>query len=468
MIRIFKLFIVLIWLSIASPVFSANNYNLIIMVPDDHARRAMGAYGDSQVLTPNLDQLASHGVRFDNAYAAAPVCSPSRAAMLSGQYPSQVGISDFLMLNENYSNQGMDENALIWPQVLQDNGYETGLIGKWHLGELPKYQPQNRGFNYFVSYNQDLTPFNPLLNVNGTLQKVSGHTSNIFADYAIQFLRKNQNKKFALTIAFREPQVPWNQVPEEDLKAVEHIDPIVPEREGIDQEWLKKITRNNYASIHALDRSIGRILSELDDLGLSENTMVIYIGDHGMLIGHHGYYGRGAVGVISGDEVVGYEGIANLYDEAIKIPFIIKSPALIEPGQVINTPVSNIDIFPSIMSALEIKLPEPLPLMGIDLMALLNEKEELLPRPIYAQYSMRNFGRSDLRMIKLDNWKLVKRFNLKAKAELTDELYNLEVDPGEQTNLINEVSNKSIYEKLNKLMYSWMKDINDPVLSSAF
>jgi uncharacterized sulfatase len=468
MIRIFKLFIVLIWLSIASPVFSANNYNLIIMVPDDHARRAMGAYGDSQVLTPNLDQLASHGVRFDNAYAAAPVCSPSRAAMLSGQYPSQVGISDFLMLNENYSNQGMDENALIWPQVLQDNGYETGLIGKWHLGELPKYQPQNRGFNYFVSYNQDLTPFNPLLNVNGTLQKVSGHTSNIFADYAIQFLRKNQNKKFALTIAFREPQVPWNQVPEEDLKAVEHIDPIVPEREGIDQEWLKKITRNNYASIHALDRSIGRILSELDDLGLSENTMVIYIGDHGMLIGHHGYYGRGAVGVISGDEVVGYEGIANLYDEAIKIPFIIRSPALIEPGQVINTPVSNIDIFPSIMSALEIKLPEPLPLMGVDLMALLNEKEELLPRPIYAQYSMRNFGRSDLRMIKLDNWKLVKRFNLKAKAELTDELYNLEVDPGEQTNLINEVSNKSIYEKLNKLMYSWMKDINDPVLSSAF
>jgi choline-sulfatase len=468
MIRIFKLFIVLIWLSIASPVFSANNYNLIIMVPDDHARRAMGAYGDSQVLTPNLDQLASHGVRFDNAYAAAPVCSPSRAAMLSGQYPSQVGISDFLMLNENYSNQGMDENALIWPQVLQDNGYETGLIGKWHLGELPKYQPQNRGFNYFVSYNQDLTPFNPLLNVNGTLQKVSGHTSNIFADYAIQFLRKNQNKKFALTIAFREPQVPWNQVPEEDLKAVEHIDPIVPEREGIDQEWLKKITRNNSASIHALDRSIGRILSELDDLGLSENTMVIYIGDHGMLIGHHGYYGRGAVGVISGDEVVGYEGIANLYDEAIKIPFIIRSPALIEPGQVINTPVSNIDIFPSIMSALEIKLPEPLPLMGIDLMALLNEKEELLPRPIYAQYSMRNFGRSDLRMIKIDNWKLVKRFNLKAKAELTDELYNLEIDPGEQTNLINEVSNKSIYEKLNKLMYSWMKDINDPVLSSAF
>ena len=220
MIGMFKILIILVWLSITAPVFSANNYNLIIIVPDDHARRAMGAYGDDQVLTPNLDQLASHGARFDNAYAAAPVCSPSRAALLSGQYPSQVGINDFFMLNKNYSNQGMDESALIWPEVLKDNGYETGLIGKWHLGELPKYQPQNRGFNYFVSYDQDLTPFNPLLNVNGTLKKISGHTSNIFADYAIQFLRKNQNNKFALTVAFREPQVPWNQVPEEDLRAV--------------------------------------------------------------------------------------------------------------------------------------------------------------------------------------------------------------------------------------------------------
>ena len=104
MISVFKLLIILV-LSIASPIFSANNFNLIIMVP---IRRAMGAYGDDQVLTPNLDRLASHGARFDNAYAAAPVCSPSRAALLSGQYPSQVGINDFLMLNENYSNQGMD------------------------------------------------------------------------------------------------------------------------------------------------------------------------------------------------------------------------------------------------------------------------------------------------------------------------------------------------------------------------
>ena len=275
MIHIPKILMIVLWLVATNPIFAANNLNLIIMVPDDHARRAMGAYGDQQVITPNLDLLAEQGVRFDNAYAAAPVCSPSRAAMLSGQYPSQVGVSDFFMLNDNYNKAGMDQNVTLWPQILQDHGYTTGLIGKWHLGELDEYQPQNRGFDYFVHYNQDLTPFDPVLNVNGILKKIKGHTSEIFTEYAIEFLRANKNNNFALTVAFREPQMPWNQVPDEDLKAVAQIDPIVPQRLGIDQTWLKKVTRDNYATIHALDRAIGVILDELDDLGLRENTIVM-------------------------------------------------------------------------------------------------------------------------------------------------------------------------------------------------
>jgi uncharacterized sulfatase len=428
----------------------------------------MGAYGDSQVVTPNLDLLAEQGVRFDNAYAAAPVCSPSRAAMLSGQYPSQVGVSDFFMLNDNYNKEGMNQEVIIWPQILQDNGYKTGLIGKWHLGELEQYQPQNRGFDYFVHYNQDLAPFDPLLNVNGTLKKIEGHTSEIFTNYAVEFLRENKNNKFALTVAFREPQMPWNQIPEVDKKAVEHTDPVVPVREGIDQAWLKEITRENYAAIHALDRAIGVILTELDDLGLRKNTVVIYIGDHGMLIGHHGYFGRGAVGVIAGNSVVGYENIANLYDEAIKIPFIIRAPVLIEPGQEVEIPVSNVDIFPSILSALEIKTPKNLNLMGIDLIQILDEKNKIQSRPIFAQYAMRNFGNSDLRMVRSGKWKLIKRFNLKAKTELIDELYDLEADPNEEINLIQQMSYKSIYEKLDRLIHSWMISIDDPLLSSSF
>lgn len=468
MTNLLKIIVTILWFFAIKPGFAANNLNLIILVPDDHARRAMGAYGDSQVVTPNLDLLAEQGVRFDNAYAAAPVCSPSRAAMLSGQYPSQVGVSDFFMLNDNYNKEGMNQEVIIWPQILQDNGYKTGLIGKWHLGELEQYQPQNRGFDYFVHYNQDLAPFDPLLNVNGTLKKIEGHTSEIFTNYAVEFLRENKNNKFALTVAFREPQMPWNQIPEVDKKAVEHTDPVIPVREGIDQAWLKEITRENYAAIHALDRAIGVILTELDDLGLRKNTVVIYIGDHGMLIGHHGYFGRGAVGVIAGNSVVGYENIANLYDEAIKIPFIIRAPVLIEPGQEVEIPVSNVDIFPSILSALEIKTPKNLNLMGIDLIQILDEKNKIQSRPIFAQYAMRNFGNSDLRMVRSGKWKLIKRFNLKAKTELIDELYDLEADPNEEINLIQQMSYKSIYEKLDRLIHSWMISIDDPLLSSSF
>ena len=311
--------IVLQSIVIASSVFAATDWNVIVIVPDDHSRRAMGAYGDSQAVTPNFDKLAGEGVLFNNAYAAAPVCSPSRAALLSGKYPSQVGVNDFLMLNDNYKNRGLDTSAVIYPQILKRNGFTTGMIGKWHLGTAPERHPLQRGFDYFVGYEQDLAAFDPTLDVNGEMIEINGHTSDIFVKYAKEFLNANKNNQFSLNISFREPQRPWEQVPQVDLDAVAHIDPIVPKRDGVDTAWLKKMTKDNYGAIHALDRAVGEVLAEVERLGIADKTIIFYVGDHGMLIGHHGYFGRGAVGVIAGDEVVGSENIANLYDEAIKI-----------------------------------------------------------------------------------------------------------------------------------------------------
>ena len=337
-------------------LYSNSDYNVIVIVPDDHARRSMGAYGNKDVITPNLDRIANQGIRFDNAYAAAPVCSPSRGAMLSGKYPSQVGLKDFLMLNDNYKDQGIDPNTILWPKLLRDHGYSTGLIGKWHLGTDESRQPLSMGFDYFVGYDQDLSPYDPLLNINGKNKVVRGHTSEIFTNYAKNFISENKKKKFALIVAFREPQMPWEEVPEIDLQAVRSIDPDVPDYEGINKDWLKKITRNNYAAIHTLDRSIGHIYNHLIENELLDKTLIIYVGDHGMLIGHHNAYGRGAIGVISGDRVVGYEGIANLYEEAIKIPLIIHLPEKEQKGIISKVPVSNIDIFPTILTYLNISL----------------------------------------------------------------------------------------------------------------
>lgn len=444
--------------------FAAKEWNILAIVPDDHSRRAMGAYGDNQAVTPNFDKLAREGVRFTNAYAAAPVCSPSRAAFFSGKYPSQVGVNDFLMLNEKYADRGLDTSVILWPQILKNNGYKTGLIGKWHLGEDEKRHPTNRGFDYFVGYEQDSKAFNPVLDVNKVITEVEGHTSNIFVRHAKEFLAENKDNKFSLTITFREPQRPWHAVPQVDLDAVAHIDPVVPISEGVDTQWVKKMTRNNYAAIHALDRGVGEVLAELERLGLAENTIVIYAGDHGMLIGHHGYFGRGAVGVIAGDEVVGSENIPNLFDEAIKIPMIVRWPHETDKDMVVDMPVSNTDIFPTILSMLDIDVPENVSLEGKDLSQMLKGAEVNKPEPIFAQYNMENFGIAYLRMVRFENWKLIKRFKLGAAADLVDELYNVEDDAGEQNNLISDPEYQSVRQDLEKMLHDWQVKINDPVL----
>ena len=442
----------------------AQDWNIIAIVPDDHSQRAMGVYGDAQAVTPNFDQLAAEGVRFNNAYAAAPVCSPSRAAFWSGKFPSQVGIHDFLMLNEKYAARGMDTSAILWPQVLKENGYKTGLIGKWHLGEAEERHPLKRGFDYFVGYEQDSKAFDPEVDDNGIVDEVKGHTSNIFVKHAKEFLNENKDEKFALTLMFREPQRPWNAVPQEDLDAVAHIDPVVPMSPGVDIQWLKDITRDNYAAIHALDRAVGEVLAEVDKLGLAEKTIVIYAGDHGMLIGQHGYFGRGAVGAIAGNKVVGSENIANLYEEAIKIPMIIRWPGVAKRNGVVEAPVSNVDLFPTILKMVGLELPSDYKAEGRDLTGLIKGIGSNVPEPVFAQYDMENFGIAKLRMVRIGNWKLVKRFGLGADADLVDELYDLSTDAKEMNNLISHPDHQIRRSVLEAFLENWMKDIKDPAL----
>jgi len=441
-----------------------DNWNILTIVPDDHSKRTMGAYGDAQAITPNLDHLASEGVRFNNAYAAAPVCSPSRAAFWSGKYPSQVGVNDFLMPNNKYLDRGMDTSAVLWPEVLKKNGYKTGLIGKWHLGVAEERHPLNRGFDYFVGYEQDSKAFDPMFDINGDIREVKGHTSNIVVKHAKEFLNKNKDNKFSLTLMFREPQRPWNAVPQEDLDAVAHIDPLVPEIQGVDIDWLKDITRNNYAAVHALDRAIGEVLKELDRLGIADKTIVIYAGDHGMLIGHHGYFGRGAVGAIVGDKVIGSENIANLYDEAIKIPMLVRWPGEVIKNSVVEAAVSNVDLYPTIITMAGLDLPFGHKTEGRDLIPLIKGGIEGNPKPIFAQYNMENFGIAELRMVRVGNWKLVKRFGLSANPILVDELYDLNSDPSENNNLISHPDHQIRRLELNMYLQNWMIKIKDPAL----
>lgn len=441
------------------------SWNIVAIMSDDHSRSTVGAYGDRQAVTPNLDRLAQAGALFTRAYAAAPVCSPSRAAFFTGQFPSQVGVHDFFLNNPYYSRRGLEPQALTWPQVLQRHGYATALIGKWHLGEGEQFDPHRRGFDYFVGYDYGVPPYDPVLNVDGEEKKVTGHTSDIFTGEAVGFLERNRKRPFALVITYREPQQPWDKVPAEDLAAVADIHPVVPAGKGMDPQWLTQQLRNKYAAIHTLDRSIGRVMETLRRLKLDSKTIVLYAGDHGMLIGHHGLFGRGAVGVVVADSVVNAEGFATLVDDAIGIPFMIRWPGVVKPGTRIDTLTSNTDVFSTVLGMLGIEVPREAKPQGVDLSPVLRGTGTVDRDAVFAQYDMENYGRNYLRMVRTDQWKLIRRFGLAADSAFLDSLYDMQADPGETRNLIRSPQLQTVKADLERRLQQWQKRIQDPVLA---
>ncbi|MGH9841034.1 MAG: sulfatase-like hydrolase/transferase, partial [Blastocatellia bacterium] len=206
-------------------VQAAEKYNVVSIVTDDQAQWSIGAYGNREAITPNMDRLAREGVKFNNAFVTTPVCSPSRVAFLTGLYGTEVGITDYLTPDEGAAGKGLPESALTWPRVLRQNGYRTALFGKYHLGTAAEFHPTKRGFDYFMGSQQgSFAPVNPRLEVNGRMTEVKGAGSDIVMDDAIRWIEANRDKPFAALIHFREPHLPYTPMPEEDTKLFKDLD----------------------------------------------------------------------------------------------------------------------------------------------------------------------------------------------------------------------------------------------------
>jgi choline-sulfatase len=148
--------------------------NILMIVTDDQARWSIGAYGNREARTPNLDRLAREGAKFTQAFAATPVCSPSRASMLAGLYGTQAGVTDWISPEEAHAGVGLPESVTTWPEVLQSHGYRTALIGKWHLGEQPRFHPSKHGFDHFFGFlHGEHEPWNPTVEIDGPILKTA-------------------------------------------------------------------------------------------------------------------------------------------------------------------------------------------------------------------------------------------------------------------------------------------------------
>ncbi|MDA2937594.1 sulfatase-like hydrolase/transferase [Acidobacteria bacterium AH-259-A15] len=434
-------------------------YNIISIVTDDQARWGLGAYGNQEIITPNMDRLAREGAIFLNAFVPTPVCSPSRASFLSGRYASRLGITDWIAPIESDAGLGLPPSTVTWPAVLQQHGYATALLGKWHLGTKPKFHPTRRGFDHFFGFlGGGNRPMDPTLEVEGENRQLKGPLPDLLVDDAIHFIESNRTRPFALLLHFRAPHSPYAPVPKEDSSPFQDLSPTVPGESGVDIAQIKRWTRDYYASIHSIDRNLGRLLSKLDELGLTRKTIVLFTSDHGYMIGHHTVNSKGNAFWIAG----GVRGPKrpNMFEYSILVPLIIRWPGVVKEGTEIKEGVSNIDIFPSVLAMLNIPVPESIELDGTDFSPLLRGQKIPWRDTIFGQYDLHNNGLAFMRMIRTPKWKLVRHYF----ANFLHELYNLEEDPEETKNLYRNPAYQQIRGQLQKRLIEWQHSIDDPLL----
>ncbi len=475
-----KLIAIMFLLGIVSSVAVQNKPNIIFIYTDDQADWTVGISGNAQAHTPNLDRLAKGGAYFKNAYVTTPVCSPARVALITGQYASEYGVSDFIpqkghKLYDEKKPIGLDTSSITFAEVLKKEGYKTALIGKWHVGEWSdtdkKFHPTNHGFDYFMGLKGGgVSPNNPTLEKDGKSRQFKGLTDDILTEEAISFIDNNKKQPFLLNVHYRAPHTAWLPVAEEDWAPYKDMDPIIPNPNYPDLNIpkVKSRMKEYLASVSGIDRNVGKILKRLEELHLSENTIVIFTSDHGYNMGHNGIEHKGNGIWITKSNHPASKNIAensrpNLYNNSLRVPAFIKWPAKITPGMVIDKTISSLDWYPTILEMAGAKVPKQKILRGKSVLPLLKkEPVKKWDNDFYAEYSMINYSKAYMRSYQTPEWKLVKDFLDPSR----DELYHLKKDPQESVNLIKSSSKQATgaIKKLTGKITNKMKEINDPLL----
>ncbi len=471
--------------------------NILFILTDDQAPWALGAEGHAlaesmgqamesdpenfavlgaghpDLHTPHMNRLAAGGAFFRNAFVATPVCSPSRAELMTGRYGSEVDIWDWINPQREVGH-GLDPGLLTWVDLLNREGYATGLIGKWHLGTQDRYHPTTMGYDYFFGFRSGgNAPRDPVLEENGVTGTHEGFTQNILTDHAIGFLREHREGPFLLSLHYRAPHAAWLPLPEEDWAPYEGLDPVLPNPDYplLDTERLHRYMPEYLAAVASIDRNLGRILDVLDELGLADNTIVVFTSDHGYNMGHNGMWHKGNGHWILTDPPPGTYHVPqgqrpNMYDNSLKAPLFVRWPGVTAPGTVVESIVSNLDWYATLAEMSGADVPAGVLLRGRSFVPLLQgDTPEDWPTEFYAEYSTHHQSWTHMRAYRTPEWKLVRDL-LDARR---DELFNLAEDPAESVNLIAEDTPevRTALEYLDARLVERMTEINDPVLPLA-
>jgi arylsulfatase A-like enzyme len=430
--------------------------NIVFVLMDDQRWDDLGYAGHPFVKTPNIDRIAHEGVQFKNAFVTTPLCSPSRASFLTGQYAHTHGVTD------NTARDKLSHQLVTWPRLLHDVGYETGFVGKWHMGLDDTKRP---GFDYWVSIRGQGQYLDPQININGSRTVVKGYVTDIFADYAIDFLKQKHDKPFLLWVAHKAVHPDLQQAadgtlsdpsagkfipaerhkylysgkvikrrpnfgiaPDDKPALARKIDSLPPlsDRTGTDDETV----RNRLSMVTAVDESVGRMIKVLEDAKQLDNTLFIFTSDEGYFYGEHG---------LSVERRLAYE-------ESAKIPLVMRYPKMIKPGSVRNEMVLNIDIAPTMLELGGAKIPDNV--QGKSFVPLIESKTVPWRDSFLIEYwSDKVFPRvlkMGYKCVRTDRWKYIHYVDLNGM----DELYDLKKDPYELTNVVSSAEAKQVLPEL--------------------
>lgn len=383
--------------------------NILIILADDLGYGELGCQGGKDVPTPNIDSLAKNGIRFTSGYVTCPVCSPSRAGLMTGRYGQRFGIE----LNPGFSHAiGLPLSEKTLAEYLKAAGYATGMFGKWHLGFKPAMQPNGRGFDdYFgflggahsyVDAEGDRDPSNTIMR-NGRKETSIDYTTDAFGREAVAFIEKHRSQPWLVYLPFNATHGP--------LQAPEKYTSRFPKLQG---------GRRTFAGmLSALDDAVGAVLAKLRDLQLEENTLIVFVSDNGAP--DH------ADTKHSNQPLRGYK--SQLFEGGIREPFIIQWKGRLPAGKVDNRPVITLDILPTALAAAGVPAPVSAKLDGVNLLPFLTGDNGGMPHEaLFWRYSGQ-------RAVRMGDWKLL-------HMGRRTHLYNLASDIAEQSDLADKEPGK--------------------------
>jgi arylsulfatase A-like enzyme len=426
--------------------------NVILIITDDQGYGDLGYTGNPHVKTPVLDRFASESIRFNEFYVS-PVCAPTRSSLMTGRYSLRTGVRD------TYNGGAiMAPGEITIAEMLKSAGYNTGIFGKWHLGDNYPSRPNDQGFDeslihlsggmgqvgdFTTWFQGDSSYYNPVLWHNGKQKKYDGYCTDIFAEQAIGFIEKNQQSPFFCYLSFNAPHTPL-QVPDEYYQKYKNIDPSTGYGNGHKfnrpmSDKDKEDARKVYAMVSNIDDNLGKLFEKLEELNISQNTLVIFMTDNGPQQNRY---------------VAGMRGLkSSVYRGGVRVPFYLRYPAKYEGNTDIETTSAHIDILPTLAEICNVQLPADRIIDGKSLAPLLNGNNvDWVDRSLFFYWTRRYPELYNNISLQKGNFKLVGQTNYNAEI-MEFELYDIKTDPFEQKNLVSEKTEvaKQLKTELDKL-----------------